>query len=159
MYILFSNLLGVIPGLAPPTDNINTTAACGLTVFFATHYYGFKSSGISYLKHFAGPVPWLAPLVIPIEIIGHLARPLSLSLRLFGNMFGDHSVLAVFVMLVTGLTKFLLSSNVIFWVFAPISVVIPIVVIVLGIFVMVVQALVFCLLTMSYLAGAVAEAH
>jgi F-type H+-transporting ATPase subunit a len=158
-YILFSNLLGVVPGFAPPTDNINTTAAVALVVFFATHIYGFSAHGISYVKHFAGPSPWLAPLMIPIEIIGHLARPLSLSLRLFGNMFGDHTVLAVFVMLVTGLTQFLLSSNVVFWAFAPFSLLIPTVVIVLGMFVMVVQALVFCLLTMSYLAGAVHEAH
>jgi F-type H+-transporting ATPase subunit a len=158
-YILFSNLLGVIPGFAPPTDNINTTAACALVVFFATHIYGFKVHGFSYVKHFAGPSPWLAPLMIPIEIIGHLARPLSLSLRLFGNMFGDHTVLAVTVMLVTGLTKFLLSSNVLLWVFTPFSVIIPIVVIVLGIFVAVVQSLVFCLLTMSYLSGAVSDAH
>ncbi len=159
VYILFSNLLGVIPGLAPPTDNINTTAACGLTVFFATHYYGFKSSGAGYLKHFVGPVPWLAPLMIPIEIIGHLARPLSLSLRLFGNMFGDHIVLAVFSFMTISLTKFLLSKSVVLWAFTPISVVIPFVVIILGIFVAVVQTLVFILLTMSYLAGAVAEHH
>ena len=158
-YILFSNLLGIVPGFAPPTDNINTTAAVALVVFFATHIYGFSSHGFSYVKHFAGPSPWLAPLMIPIEIIGHLARPLSLSLRLFGNMFGDHTVLAVFVMLVTGLTQFLLSSNVVFWALTPISLLIPTVVIVLGMFVMVVQALVFCLLTMSYLAGAVSEAH
>jgi len=159
VYILFSNLLGVIPGLAPPTDNVNTTAACALTVFFATHYYGLKDQGLSYLKHFVGPVVWLAPLMIPIEIIGHLARPLSLSLRLFGNMFGDHIVLAVFGFMTISLTKFLLSQNVVFWAFAPIAVVIPFVVIVLGIFVAVVQTLVFLLLTMSYLAGAVAEHH
>lgn len=159
IYILFSNLLGVIPGLAPPTDNINTTAACALTVFFATHYYGLKDQGLSYLKHFVGPVVWLAPLMIPIEIIGHLARPLSLSLRLFGNMFGDHIVLAVFAFMTINLTKFLLSKSVVLWAFTPIAVVIPFVVIVLGIFVAVVQTLVFLLLTMSYLAGAVADHH
>jgi F-type H+-transporting ATPase subunit a len=159
VYILFSNLLGVIPGLAPPTDNINTTAACALTVFFATHYYGFKSQGVSYLKHFAGPVPWLAPLIIPIEIIGHLARPLSLSLRLFGNMFGDHIVLTVFTFMTISLTGFLLSGNVVLKLFMPISVLIPFVVIILGIFVSVVQTLVFILLTMSYLAGSVSDHH
>ena len=157
MYILFSNLMGVIPGLAPPTDNINTTAACALTVFFATHFYGFRAQGISYLKHFVGPSPYLAPLMIPIEIIGHLARPLSLSLRLFGNMFGDHLVLAIFVFMITALTKFLLSTWFVF--LAPVTLVIPVLIIALGIFVAVVQTLVFILLTMSYLAGAVADHH
>lgn len=159
VYILFSNLLGVIPGLAPPTDNINTTAACALTVFAATHYYGVKSQGLAYLKHFVGPVVWLAPLMVPIEIIGHLARPLSLSLRLFGNMFGDHIVLAVFSFMTISLTKFLLSKSVVLWAFTPITVLIPFVVIILGIFVAVVQTLVFILLTMSYLAGSVADHH
>jgi F-type H+-transporting ATPase subunit a len=159
IYILFSNLLGVIPGLAPPTDNVNTTAACALTVFFATHYYGLKDQGLSYLKQFVGPVVWLAPLMIPIEIIGHIARPLSLTLRLFGNMFGDHIVLAVFTYMTILLTKFLLAQNVVLWAFTPISVLIPFLVVILGIFVAVVQTLVFLLLTMSYLAGAVADHH
>ena len=159
LYILFSNLLGVIPGLAPATDNVNSTAACALVVFFATHYYGFKAQGVAYLKHFVGPSVWLAPLMIPIEIIGHLARPLSLSLRLFGNMFGDHIVLAVFVFMMTNLTKFILSSSVFVCPFAPVALLVPSVVMVLGIFVAVVQTLVFILLTMSYLSGAVAEAH
>jgi len=159
IYILFSNLLGVIPGLAPPTDNVNTTAACALTVFFASHYYGFKSQGVSYLKHFAGPVSWLAPLMIPIEIIGHLARPLSLTLRLFGNMFGDHIVLTVFTSMSIGLTTLLLKGNIVLKFFTPISVLIPFVVIILGIFVAVVQTLVFILLTMSYLAGSVSDHH
>jgi F-type H+-transporting ATPase subunit a len=159
VYILFSNLLGIIPGLAPPTDNVNTTAACALTVFFATHYYGLKAQGLSYLKHFVGPSIWLAPLMIPIEIIGHCARPLSLSLRLFGNMFGDHIVLAVFTFMTVSLTKFLLAKGSFALVFTPISVLIPFVVVCLGIFVAVVQTLVFILLTMSYLAGAVAEHH
>jgi F-type H+-transporting ATPase subunit a len=159
VYILFSNLLGIIPGLAPPTDNVNTTAACALTVFFASHYYGFKEQGLSYLKHFVGPSIWLAPLMIPIEIIGHLARPLSLTLRLFGNMFGDHIVFAVFTFMTVTLTKFLLAKGVVAWAFTPISVLIPFVVIILGIFVSVVQTLVFLLLTMSYLAGSVADEH
>jgi F-type H+-transporting ATPase subunit a len=159
VYILFSNLLGVIPGLAPPTDNINTTAACAITVFFLTHWYGFKHQGAAYLKHFVGPVAWLAPLMIPIEIIGHLARPLSLSLRLFGNMFGDHIVLTVFTFMTISLTTFLLDGAAWLKIFTPISVVIPFVVIVLGIFVAVVQTLVFLLLTMSYLAGSVADHH
>lgn len=134
-FILFSNLSGLVPGFFPPTDNINTTAACALTVFFATHYYGFKEHGIAYLKHFAGPFWWLAWLMIPIEIISHLARPMSLSLRLFGNIMGDHKVAAIFFSLV------------------PIAV--PVFTAVLGLFVSFVQTFVFMLLTMVYIGGAI----
>ena len=159
LWILFSNLLGVIPGLVPPTDNVNTNFACAAVVFLLTHYYGFKTHGVKYLKHFVGPTPWLAPLMIPIEIIGHMARPLSLTLRLFGNMFGDHMNLMVFVGMMIGLTKYILAGPVPVWIFAPIAPLIPIVIILLGIFVSVVQTLVFVLLTMSYISGSLAESH
>jgi len=159
LWILFSNLLGVIPGLVPPTDNVNTNFACAAVVFLLTHYYGFKAHGVAYLKHFVGPTPWLAPLMIPIEIIGHLARPLSLTLRLFGNMFGDHMNLMVFVGMMIGLTKTILAGPVPAWIFAPIAPLVPIVIILLGIFVAVVQTYVFILLTMSYISGAIAEGH
>lgn len=134
-FILFSNLSGLVPGFMPPTDNINTTAACALTVFFATHIYGFKEHGMAYLKHFAGPFWWLAWLMIPIEIISHLARPMSLSLRLFGNIMGDHKVSSIFFSLV------------------PIGV--PVFTAVLGLFVSFVQTFVFMLLTMVYISGAI----
>lgn len=134
-FIFFSNISGQIPGFIPPTSNINTTAACALVVFFTTHIYGFKVNGMKYLKHFVGPVWWLAPLMIPIEIIGHLARPLSLSMRLFGNIFGDHTVLAVFMLLVPLL--------------------VPLPMLFLGIFVAVVQTFVFTLLSMMYIGGAI----
>lgn len=136
-FILFSNLSGLVPGFMPPTDNINTTAACALVVFFATHIYGFKAHGIAYLKHFAGPFWWLAWLMIPIEIISHLARPMSLSLRLFGNIMGDHKVGAIFFMLV--------------------PVVVPVFTAVLGLFVSFVQTFVFMLLSMVYFSGAIAH--
>ena len=136
-FILFSNLSGLIPGFMPPTDNINTTAAVALVVFFATHVYGFKAHGPAYLKHFAGPFWWLAWLMIPIEIISHLARPMSLSLRLFGNIMGDHKVASIFFMLV------------------PIAV--PVFTAVLGLFVSFVQTFVFMLLTMVYFSGAIAH--
>ncbi len=134
-FILFSNLSGLVPGFSPPTDNLNTTAACALVVFFATHFYGFKEHGPAYLKHFAGPFWWLAWLMIPIEIISHLARPMSLSLRLFGNIMGDHKVGAIFFML------------------APLAV--PVFTSVLGLFVSLVQTFVFMLLTMVYISGAI----
>jgi F-type H+-transporting ATPase subunit a len=138
-FILFSNLSGLVPGFVPPTDNINTTAACALIVFFATHIYGFKEHGIAYLKHFAGPFWWLAWLMIPIEIISHLARPMSLSLRLFGNIMGDHKVGAIFFMLV------------------PFAV--PVFTAVLGLFVSFVQTFVFMLLSMVYISGAIEHAE
>ena len=108
-------------------------------VFFSTHYYGFKEHGFAYVKHFMGPFWWLAPLMFPIEIISHLARPLSLSLRLFGNINGDHKVGAIF--------------------FSLAAIGIPVFTLVLGVFVSFVQSFVFCLLTMVYLSGAVAHEH
>ena len=88
-FILTSNLIALIPGFFPPTANLNTNAAIALTVF-----------AIGYFKHFCGPVMWLAPVMVPIELIGHLARPLSLTLRLFGNMYGHEIVLMIFFTLV-----------------------------------------------------------
>jgi F-type H+-transporting ATPase subunit a len=139
LFILFSNLSGLVPGLLPPTDNINTTAGCALVVFFATHIIGFKKHGLKYLKQFVGPFWWLAWLMIPLEIISHCARPLSLSLRLFGNIMGDHLILTIFI----GLVPFL----------------VPVPVLVLGLFVSLVQTIVFVLLSTVYIAGAVAEGH
>lgn len=148
VYILFHNVLALVPGLAPATDNWNVTVGPAVVVFFATHYYGLKDTGAHYLAHFLGPkiggIYWLAPLFVVIEIISHLARPLSLSLRLFGNMFGDHAVLAIFL----GLAAFPL--------------VFPVPIMLLGTVVVVVQTLVFSLLTLVYIALAIEhseEAH
>lgn len=137
--ILVGNLMGLIPGFNSPTANINMTAALALTVFFATHIIGVAKHGLSYFKHFMGPVPWLAPLMIPIELISHVARPVSLSFRLFGNMVAKHELMLVLAML------------------APFFAPVPI--LGLGLFVAFVQAGVFTLLTMLYLAGAIEEAH
>jgi F-type H+-transporting ATPase subunit a len=137
IFILFNNVSGLIPGFLPATDNVNTTFACSLIVFFLTHYYGFKEHGFKYLKQFVGPMWALAPLMIPIEIIGHLARPLSLGLRLFGNMTGDHLVTAIF--------------------FSLVPVLIPVVPMLLGLFVAFVQAFVFMLLSMAYFSGAISH--
>lgn len=136
-FIFFSNIWGLIPGFHSPTETLNTTGACALTVFFLTHYYGIKEHGWRYLKHFMGPVPWLAPLFFPIELISHLVRPVSLSIRLFGNIFADHFILGI----VAGL----------------IPLIIPLPMMLLGVFVAVVQTLVFVLLSMAYFAGAIEE--
>lgn len=139
LFILFSNLSGLIPGFLPPTESVNTTFALGLTVFFATHYYGVREHGLAYIKHFMGPFWWLAWLMLPIELISHIARPLSLGLRLAGNITGDHKVGAIF--------------------FSLAAIGVPVFTLVLGVFVSVVQPFVFCLLTMVYLSGAIAHEH
>ncbi len=139
LFILVSNLIGLIPGFYPPTANLNTNAAMALTVFVMTHVIGIKEHGLSYLKHFMGPILLLAPLIFVIEIIGHLARPLSLSLRLFGNMYGHEIVLMIFI----GLVPFLL----------------PVPMMLMGVLVAFIQTFVFTLLAMIYIAGAMEEAH
>ena len=100
-FILFANLIGLVPGFTAPTGNIGTTFGLGIVSFVAYNYYGFREHGVSYLKHFAGPVIWLAPLMAVVEVLSHVFRPVSLAIRLFGNMFADHLVLGIF----TDLTK------------------------------------------------------
>ncbi len=133
--ILISNLLGLIPGFMPPTGNIIVTFSLALCSFVVYNFYGVKAQGFGYIKHFMGPFALLAPLFFPIEIISHIARPLSLGIRLFGNIFGDHQVSGVFLHLV--------------------PIVVPVPFILLGILVAFIQTLVFALLSMIYIAGAV----
>ena len=93
-------MAGIIPGFYSPTANLNTNLCMALTVFLLTHIVGVRIHGMKYLKHFMGPVWWMAPIMIPVELIGHLARPLSLTMRLFGNIFGEDLVLVVLLALV-----------------------------------------------------------
>ncbi len=138
VFILFSNLLGLIPGLVPPTQSFNTTLALGSVAFLYYNYHGIKTHGLlKYLKHFMGPMLALAPLMLVIEIISHCVRPLSLGLRLMGNMFGDHQVLFIFMSF--GLPL------------------IPLPIMALGTMVCIVQTIVFTLLTIVYIALAVEE--
>lgn len=139
LYVWFSNILGLIPGFNPPTDNINTTLAVGLFVFVYYNWVGLKTSGLAYLKHFLGPVWYIAPLLLPIEIISHFVRPFSLGMRLYGNMTGDHMVLAQFTEL------------------APY--VVPIIFYFLGIMVCTIQAAVFTILTLVYIMMAKESDH
>jgi len=139
LFILVSNLIALIPGFYPPTADLNTNAALALTVFVMTHFIGFKEHGIGYLKHFMGPILALAPLIFIIEVIGHIARPLSLTLRLFGNMYGHEVVLMIFIALV----PFLL----------------PVPMMLMGVLIAFIQTFVFTLLAMIYIAGALEEAH
>src|SRR5690606_6975695 len=96
-FIWINNLIGLIPGMTPATDNLNTTLAIGLFSFAIYNFYGIKENGLGYLKHFFGPVLWLAPLMLAIELVSHCIRPLTLGLRLQGNIMADHTVLGVFV--------------------------------------------------------------
>jgi F-type H+-transporting ATPase subunit a len=139
IFIFASNLVGLIPAFPPSTDNMNTTLALGVFVFLYYNYAGFKAHGAAYLKHFLGPVLWLAPLMVVIELASHLFRPLSLALRLRGNILGDHIVLGVF----SGLVPYLL----------------PVIFYGLGVFVAFMQAFVFCLMTMVYISLSTSHDH
>ncbi len=137
--IFTCNIVGLVPGLLPPTDNLNTTLALGIFVFIYYNYVGFKAHGLAYLKQFLGPVLWLAPLMIIIELASHLFRPLSLAFRLRGNIMGDHVVLGVFSTLVPYL--------------------LPVIFYGLGVFVAFIQAFVFCLMTMVYISLSTSHDH
>jgi len=140
LYILTCNLIGLIPGFFPPTASLNTTGSCALTVVIFTHIIGVKYHGAKYIKHFMGPIWWMVPIIFPIEVIGHLARILSLSFRLFGNMMGHELVLGILFALAGAF-------------FAPLPIM------ALGIFVAFVQAFVFFLLSIMYFSGAMEHAH
>jgi F-type H+-transporting ATPase subunit a len=136
LFILCSNLLGLVPGFMSPTDNLNTTIGCGLVVFVYFNYHGFRMHGIKHITHLANPlgVWWgwfLMPLLFPVELIGMLVRPLSLGVRLAGNMIGDHKVLMAFA----GVLPILL----------------PLPFYLLGFLVCIIQTIVFCLLTCVYI--------
>lgn len=143
-FILFSNALGLVPGFLPATSNFNTTLACGLIIFVTTHIYGLKVNGFNHVKHFFGPkigIAWLPLMLLMffIEMISHIARPLSLGIRLMANMTADHMVLTIFLGLV--------------------PILIPLPMYVLGTLVVIIQALVFSLLSTVYIGMAIEEAE
>lgn len=152
LFIFLSNCFGLLPGFAPPTSNFNTTVACALVIFVTTHVYGVKEHGLKYFKHFLGPVtsgPWwiypgilaLMLLMLVVEIISHLARPLSLSIRLAANLTADHTVVGGFYGLAEKIG----------------GLVAPIPMMLLGVVVCVVQTLVFCILSTVYISMAIAH--
>jgi len=138
LFILVSNILGLIPGFMSPTSKLNVTVGCALSVFVYYHWQGIKARGLlKYLKHFTGPIPLLAPLMIPIEIISHFSRPVSLSVRLFGNIFAEELLIVV----IASIIPFFL----------------PLPFMIVSLFTAIIQAFVFVLLTCIYIAGAVAH--
>jgi F-type H+-transporting ATPase subunit a len=167
LFILASNLMGLVPGLIAPTANMYTTLACAVIVFLYYHAMGVRKQGFgAYLKHFMGPVPALAPLMFPIEVVSHLARVLSLSLRLFGNMFAGHILLGIIFLLTAfdGLFGWALTGQLagilvgipggILMIAFTVGFLLP-----LKILVAFLQAFIFCMLSMLYIAGATEDAE
>jgi F-type H+-transporting ATPase subunit a len=143
IFILFGNYMGLVPGLMAPTSSINVTLGCALTTWVYYHFQGIKKQGVfKYIKHFAmppGSPAALAPLMFVIEIISHLSRVLSLSLRLFGNIFGEEMVILILFSLIPFL--------------------VPLPMMLLGLITGGLQAFIFVLLSIIYLQGAVAVEH
>jgi len=137
LFILAANLVTLLPGFSPPTSDFNVTFALGVMSFLVYNYYGLRAKGLGYVKHFLGPIWWLAFLMVPLELIDNLVRPVSLALRLFGNMTGDHMVLGIF----TDLTK----------------IGVPVIFYALGAFVSLIQAFVFTILSIIYLSLALED--
>ncbi len=140
IFILLNNLFGLGPGIPSGTANWNVTIGCALVVFFYYNFHGMREHGaVKYWGHFAGPIWWLAPLMFPLEILGLLSRILSHSLRLFGNIAGEHTVSAIF--------------------FALVPLLVPVPLMVMGLFFGMIQAFVFIMLSTIYISGAVAHEH
>jgi F-type H+-transporting ATPase subunit a len=141
VFLISCNLIGLIPGFMSPTSNVNVPAGCAVVVFLYYQFQGFRKQGlVSYVKHFMGPVWWLAPLMLPIELISHFARPATLTIRLFANIMAEELVIAIF--------------------FGLFPLIVPLPFMAFAIFGGLLQAFIFCTLTMVYLGGAVAtEEH
>ena len=139
VFILIGNLLGKVPGFESPTGNWNTTLAMALIVFIVYQSVGIWTHGFKYVKQFLGPIWWLSPLMLPIEIVSHFVRIVSLSVRLFGNMTGGHIAVCVLFFLAPFLIPSAMTA--------------------LELLVAVIQTMVFVILTLSYITGALAEEH
>ncbi|MBU1244710.1 F0F1 ATP synthase subunit A, partial [Myxococcota bacterium] len=139
VFVMFSDLIGLLPGFEPPTAHLQMNLAIALTVFVATHYFGIRQQGWRYLKQFTGDSWLMAPLMLVLELVSHIVRPLSLTVRLLGNMFADHKVLAIFTLLF--------------------PLVIPIPFLFLGLLVSLIQALVFMTLSVIYFSLATSQEH
>lgn len=140
LFIAISNIMGLFPEMESPTANLNVTGGCALFIFVYYHWMGIKKHGVwGYIKTFMGPVWWLAWLFLPIEIVSHFSRPLSLSMRLFGNVFGEDLVIIIIASLVPFVA--------------------PLPVMALAVFTSMLQAFIFVMLSTIYLAGAMSEEH
>jgi F-type H+-transporting ATPase subunit a len=143
IFIAVANLIGLLPELGSPTANLNVTCGCAVFIFIYYHYYGVKKHGLlKYLKTFMGPEWWLAPIFIPIEVISHFSRVLSLMFRLFGNIFGEDLIIIILA---------LIAPWYIFWA--------PLPMMAFAVFTSFLQAFIFVMLSTMYLAGAIADEH
>jgi F-type H+-transporting ATPase subunit a len=139
IFVFFSNIMALLPGMPVATSNLNITLGCALVVFVLFNFYGLKTNGWNYIKHLAGPAWYLAWLVLPIELISLCVRPITLSVRLMLNMSVDHLILGIFVSLL--------------------ALVIPVPLMVLGCLIVLIQTLVFTLLTTIYISLATEHDH
>jgi len=140
LFVFAGNVIGLIPGCSSPTANVNTNLAMAVIVFVVYNFVGIQKQGfVAYFKHFLGPVWWLSWLIFPIELISHIARPVTLAMRLFGNVKGEDLVIFVLVFLV--------------------PLILPMFMMAFAVFTSILQTIVFVLLTMVYLQGALAEEH
>ncbi len=149
LFIFCNNIQGLVPGFLPGTDTLNTNFALALMVFLLYNFVGVKENGMGHFAHFLGPsfpiaginFPWMFPLLLPIEIVSHIARPVSLSLRLLGNILADHKVVGTMTLIA--------------------AIALPIPFLLLGVLVSIVQTVVFTLLAIIYIgtAGEHAESH
>jgi len=137
LFVFGCNMIGLIPGFMSPTSKLNVTLGCALVVFFYYHAQGVRAQGLKYFKHFMGPIPALAPLMIPIEVISHFSRPVSLSMRLFGNIFAEELLIVIMASIIPYL--------------------LPLPFMAVAIFTSLIQSFVFVLLSCIYIAGAVAH--
>ncbi len=140
IYIFVSNLLGLVPGLKSPTSLFSNCLGLALMVFFYTAYLGIKTHGFGYIKHFTGDIWWMMPLLFPLHIIGEISRPISLTLRLFGNIMGEDVVIIVLTVAIFPLL-------------------VPLPMYFMAIFTSLLQALVFTILAGVYFSGALSEGH
>ncbi len=140
VYVFFNSLIGLVPGFVAPSASLSSTFAPAIVVFFAVQYFGFREHGIRYLKHFTGDVWFLAPIMVFVHLIGELAKPLSLAVRLFGNTFGDDTLVAEFIKL---------SADIMHAIWVPLPLQLPF--LFLALLIAFIQALVFMMLTCAYI--------
>jgi F-type H+-transporting ATPase subunit a len=159
LFVLFANLISIVPGLASPTAETSVPLGCAIVVFVYYNWCGLRKHGpLGYGKHFLGPTPALSPLMVVIEAVSHLARLLSLTVRLWVNMMVSEMLYVIFLGLTVGLFAFASDASAAGYALAPVPL-LSMVFVILHIFVAFVQAFVFTILPVIYLSGAVAEGH
>ncbi len=160
MFILFANLIGMVPTLESPTAQYTVPLGCAFLVFVYYNWCGLRKNGpLRYAFQFAGPIPALAPLMVPLEIFSHLARMLSLTVRLWANMMASETIYGVILALTIALSVFLEKMSVIGYLSTVVPLLVPVIFMALHIFVAFIQAFVFTILPVIYVSGAVAHQH